>query len=514
MYAYTLHIGTPSLSEILRFSLTASFSRRLPAVYPTAVMSGLSLSPPPTRTSPSFVDLSTTLVVGHLEDHQWPGDLEQQHIVGTALVQSSSFSPPRRTRSRVRSTDSTRDDAESDSNVYLIPEWASGVAAAPQSSNVHAIDGPSRWQRCSVNDLGTSGGLSCSKWAAAPPANSPRPPFLRPVCSERSPLYTFDEFGVRVQVGRDATEPQQCQCLAHTALFDSDLSEDKWEDLKSLIRSPHMIHTLDEGNEFVIALLKRLIHLFGMLDIRVSPAGRGQGVSYVLLHKNKRYHFAGHPDFVMYKDNFGVQRIIICTGEVQSTSDPDTQNSIYAIGTMLPDRSDEDTTPVLCIMLFKGKYCTLALARLNRYPKLLGQCQWSTLFRRRPLISGLTWKLSQLDYTLYWNLLNTSLLYSWLVSSPDPAQVFVPIRFIPCGLHVIITWHCTHVGIWGSSPDPILEGGKRVWWRLWLWAVFLVWPAPCVRADMAALEIHLFSYSMLCKLGCMKLILYHCLVLD
>ena len=40
-------------------------------------------------------------------------------------------------------------------------------------------------------------------------------------------LYTFDEFGVRVQVGRDATEPQQCQCLAHTALFDSDLSEDK-----------------------------------------------------------------------------------------------------------------------------------------------------------------------------------------------------------------------------------------------------------------------------------------------
>ena len=67
-----------------------------------------------------------------------------------------------------------------------------------------------------------------------------------------------------------------------------------------------MIRALNEGDEFVIALLKRLIHLFGMLDIRVSPAGRCQGVSYVLLHKNKRYHFARHPDFVMYKDDFGL----------------------------------------------------------------------------------------------------------------------------------------------------------------------------------------------------------------
>ena len=69
-----------------------------------------------------------------------------------------------------------------------------------------------------------------------------------------------------------------------------------------------MICTLNEDNEFVIALLRRLIHLFGM-DVRVSPAGRGQGVTYVVLHKNSRYPFAGHPDFVMYKDDFGPQPI-------------------------------------------------------------------------------------------------------------------------------------------------------------------------------------------------------------
>ena len=175
--------------------------------------------------------------------------------------------------------------------------------------------------------------------------------------------YTYDQLISCVPT--DGTEPQQCKCIAHRALFSGTLSERQMDDLKDLIRSPARIASLDEGNEFILALLRRLIHLFKMPYLKVSAAGRGQGVSYVLLHQGKKYCFAGYPDFVRYQDDYGAQRILILTGEIQSTRDADTQNSIYGVGSLL-NRLSEDSTPIICITIFKRKYASLALARLDR----------------------------------------------------------------------------------------------------------------------------------------------------
>ena len=66
-----------------------------------------------------------------------------------------------------------------------------------------------------------------------------------------------------------------------------------------------------------------------------------------------------------YQDDYGAQRILISTGEIQSTSDPDAQNSIYGVGLLL-NHSPEDSTPIICITIFERKYALLALARLDR----------------------------------------------------------------------------------------------------------------------------------------------------
>lgn len=44
----------------------------------------------------------------------------------------------------------------------------------------------------------------------------------------------------------------------------------------------------------------------------------------------------GHSDYVVHQDDVNVERILVATGEIQSMSDPDTQNSIYGIGSLLP----------------------------------------------------------------------------------------------------------------------------------------------------------------------------------
>ena len=142
---------------------------------------------------------------------------------------------------------------------------------------------------------------------------------------------------------------------AHRALFSGTLSEQQMDDLKDLIRNPARMASLDEGNEFILALLRRLVHLFKMPYFKVSAAGRGQGVSYMLLHQGKKYCFAGYSDFVRYQDDYDAQRILIFNGEIQSTSDADTQNSIYGVGSLL-NCLPEDSTPIICITIFKRKY--------------------------------------------------------------------------------------------------------------------------------------------------------------
>ena len=89
-------------------------------------------------------------------------------------------------------------------------------------------------------------------------------------------------------------------------------------------------------------------------------------MNYVLLKNNQRYHFCGHPDFVVLEEEFSARQIVICTGEIQSMSDPDTQKSIYAVGSFMKHRSEQNSKPILCVNLFKEKWASLAIARLQR----------------------------------------------------------------------------------------------------------------------------------------------------
>ena len=62
--------------------------------------------------------------------------------------------------------------------------------------------------------------------------------------------------------------------------------------------------------------------------VRVSVGGRMYQVNYVLLHQNKQCSFRGYPNFIVHKDDIRAERILVTTGEIQSTYDPNTQNSI------------------------------------------------------------------------------------------------------------------------------------------------------------------------------------------
>ena len=82
------------------------------------------------------------------------------------------------------------------------------------------------------------------------------------------------------------------------------------------------------------------------------------GVSYVLLCERKKYRFRGFPDFVIHKDDVGAGRILVATGEIQSTNHPAVQNSMYAVGSLLHTYGAK---PILCLTIFKDK---LSVARL------------------------------------------------------------------------------------------------------------------------------------------------------
>ena len=63
-------------------------------------------------------------------------------------------------------------------------------------------------------------------------------------------------------------------------------------------------------------------------------------------------------------------RILVAVGEVQSTSDPDTQNSIYGIGLL---SCPADTSAVICVTIFKRKYATLAIAKAEEPTEVIWQ---------------------------------------------------------------------------------------------------------------------------------------------
>ena len=63
---------------------------------------------------------------------------------------------------------------------------------------------------------------------------------------------------------------------------------------------------------------------------------------------------------MILEEYYGARQIVISTGEIQSTSDPDMQNSIYAVGSFLTQRKPQDTKPIICVNLFKDKWASLA----------------------------------------------------------------------------------------------------------------------------------------------------------
>ena len=138
---------------------------------------------------------------------------------------------------------------------------------------------------------------------------------------------TREQFLERVPATGDA---EQCNCIAHCAVFSAQYPSDVVADLKDLICTPPEIMSQDVGIRFIMALLQRLFQHFDMGTLEVAPAGHTSDVSYVLLHKQNRYNFRGHPDFVILEEYYGARQILISTGEIQSTSDPDTQ-TVYML---------------------------------------------------------------------------------------------------------------------------------------------------------------------------------------
>ena len=120
--------------------------------------------------------------------------------------------------------------------------------------------------------------------------------------------------------------------------------------------------TADTGCGYVCALLIILFAQMGMTQFRAERCGQDFGVSYVLLCENTKYSFRGYPDFVVHKDDIGAGRILVATGEIQSTRHADIQNSIYGVGCLLKNITNR---PILCLSIFKNKTAQLSVARLR-----------------------------------------------------------------------------------------------------------------------------------------------------
>lgn len=63
------------------------------------------------------------------------------------------------------------------------------------------------------------------------------------------------------------------------------------------------------------------------------------------------------PDYVIHKDEAGTDRILVATGEIQSTN---IQNSIYGVGELFTGGG-----PILCITSFKNKSATMRIGEQN-----------------------------------------------------------------------------------------------------------------------------------------------------
>ena len=164
-------------------------------------------------------------------------------------------------------------------------------------------------------------------------------------------------------LGVPLDEVGQCDCLAHTKLRQT-LPETESDDIKSLIRTGERL-TADSGCDYALSLLRRLFVLMGMPSFKVGKSGTDFGVSYTLLCEKKTYCFRGHPDFVVHKEDIGAGRLLVATGEIQSTNNPAVPNSIYSVGSLLKNSDADAQRPILCLTIFKNKSAQLLVARLR-----------------------------------------------------------------------------------------------------------------------------------------------------
>ena len=153
-----------------------------------------------------------------------------------------------------------------------------------------------------------------------------------------------------------------CSCMAHQSL---QLSSEiiSRNSIKKLIRAPRRLNAV-QGNDFTIGLLKLLFQFMQLDRFKPVETGRIEEVNYTLLKNGQKYNLHGIPDVAVYEELVGADRILVATGEIQSTNLAHVQNLIYGVGKLL-DLKDHDR-PILCITILKSKQASLSMARYSK----------------------------------------------------------------------------------------------------------------------------------------------------
>ena len=152
---------------------------------------------------------------------------------------SDTFSPPR-TRSQPRRQELV------DNKVYLIDKCATEIAAASSRIN------QDQYMRIMDDDV-----VAISMLATL---------------SDSLDLEEFVDL-------REGTR-EQCNCISAQS---HQLAGTHRRAINSLIRSPdYLTTTQNEGNSFILTLLRRVPHLFGVWNVHMHAAGRSNSVNYIL----------------------------------------------------------------------------------------------------------------------------------------------------------------------------------------------------------------------------------------
>lgn len=154
-----------------------------------------------------------------------------------------------------------------------------------------------------------------------------------------------------------------CTCLAHERIEDPQFPDTLKFHLGNLMRTPRVLSG-GTGTNFGVSFLSLLLHMMDLPAYVVTQSGQLDGVSYVLLGEGRHLNFRGQPDFVLFQNDVGAGQILVASGEVQSTRQPQVQNGIYAVGHLL-NNLHLDVQKVICITIFKNKSLSLAVARLQ-----------------------------------------------------------------------------------------------------------------------------------------------------